>query len=526
MKAKSMILLLAGATLLLAGCDKQNIFGGKYSRKAGEAVVFGVGSGNLETRTAYGDVNTVNNKKIQDINWVEGDKIRIYSPEAQRRSSAVQWADYIVTPVSGTLNKGTLTNVQTHGLVWGTSGTYHFYSVYPSPLTEEENVPANGTAGKFGFTIPAAQLVTDEMEYAFMTAAAEVTTTADENAVELDFYPAYTAFEIRLNSEADLVLKSFKLLSEDTALTGDFTVTYSGTTPAYAATGTGKEISIDDLGDAAVNATDALVFNVFTLPIKQSGLSIRFTYAKADNPDVTESRLLRLNYADGDPVEFAANKKHVITGTLKGNWYFKYIKLTGEPVDWTEDQMTGLSSDEQPQSGQFTVTGAVNARTVTGVKNDRQTWLFWDHPDIDADPSTEEIDVDPEDPEGLVSGPHHVITGPITVSFNVFTPTGGTWEVVPQGATDKFTITYNDEVVTGDSFYGAIAERNADGIASLTKVTFTITTNGAGDGDRLWFDTYVYTGANKTGTQYSLDSETQLYDARGYHYFQTYAPTH
>ena len=43
---------------------------------------------------------------------------------------------------------------------------------------------------------------------------------------------------------------------------------------------------------------------------------------------------------------------------------------------------------------------------------------------------------------------------------------------------------------------------------------------------RLWFKTYVYDGADKSGNQYSLDSETQLYDTRGYHYFQTYNPTH
>jgi hypothetical protein len=30
----------------------------------------------------------------------------------------------------------------------------------------------------------------------------------------------------------------------------------------------------------------------------------------------------------------------------------------------------------------------------------------------------------------------------------------------------------------------------------------------------------VYTGPNKTGDKLSLDSETQLYDLRGYHYFR------
>ena len=49
MKTMKLFLLLAGATLLVAGCNKQNPFGGKYSRKDGNPVVFGVGSRNMET---------------------------------------------------------------------------------------------------------------------------------------------------------------------------------------------------------------------------------------------------------------------------------------------------------------------------------------------------------------------------------------------------------------------------------------------------------------------------------------------
>ena len=42
MKARNLFLLLAGATLLVAGCNKQNPFGGNYSRMPGDQVVFGV----------------------------------------------------------------------------------------------------------------------------------------------------------------------------------------------------------------------------------------------------------------------------------------------------------------------------------------------------------------------------------------------------------------------------------------------------------------------------------------------------
>ena len=51
-RAIKTMLLLAGATLLVAGCSKQDVFGGKYSRKAGDPVVFGVkSSSEIGTRT-------------------------------------------------------------------------------------------------------------------------------------------------------------------------------------------------------------------------------------------------------------------------------------------------------------------------------------------------------------------------------------------------------------------------------------------------------------------------------------------
>ena len=185
MKARNLFLLLAGATLLVAGCNKQNPFGGKYSRLPGDEVVFGVGTKSVETRTEYGDVNTVDGKKIQEIKWLQGDKIRIYSPDATRGGVAGKehWSDYTVNPLATDPNKGTLTHVQSPGLAWKDNGNHTFYSVYPCPAADEgDNPVANGA--RFGFTMPAAQLSSDEMQYAFMTAAAKenagVTGDADE----------------------------------------------------------------------------------------------------------------------------------------------------------------------------------------------------------------------------------------------------------------------------------------------------------------------------------------------------------
>ena len=488
MKARNLFLLLAGATLLVAGCNKQNPFGGNYSRNPGDAVVFGVGSGNMDTRTVYGEVD--NTTHIQAINWVAGDKIRVYSPDAKRASWDMpeHWADYSVNPISGTLNKGTLSNVGPVGLAWTDAGNHTFYSVYPSPGTTEAESP-DGINGAFNFTMPATQLVTDEMEYAFMTAAAKENAGVDGDAVELDFYPAFTAFEFTLKADQKLTLKNFTLSAADgnPALAGAFKVTYTGTTPAYTCTGTDMAVSIASMGNDAVIDVDApFTFKVFCLPQALKGLKIKFT-VRGEGWTADETRSLTLNKADGTPVEFAPRKIHKISGTMQGAYNFKYITLEGQAVDW-EAVVVTETSDKLPQASQFHVSGVHNVYELHNNdegKKLRQTWV------LDGETAT--------------------------VNFKIFSPEGGSWEIVPQGAVDKFT-------VTGE-LSGEINDRATEETSGATKVTFTVAEKSdTAAGDQIWFKTYVYTGPNKTGDKLSLDSETQLYDLRGFHYFRVDDP--
>ena len=498
MKTKTLFILLAGAGLLFAGCNKQNEFGGKYSRQAGAPVVFGVDSRSIETKTTYGDTETAGGKTIQAINWKAGDKIRVYSPQADRSAYGEDehWADYTVTPNSSNASLGTLTTVQPAGLSWGESGSYTFYSVYPAPAADEAAVP-DGANGTIALSMPATQLVSDQMEYAFMTAAAEVTTTESDNAVELDFHPAFTAFEITLTADEALELVNFALISSDTPVAGDFTVSYSGTTASYDCTGTGKRIDIADLGsDAAIDQSTPFTFNVFCLPQTLQGLKLAFTIRKSGATG-TETRSLTLNDKNGNPVAFAACHKHRITGQMQGSYNFKYITLTGDVLDWEAETVTE-HSDDLPQAGQFNV--STNVKNVYQLHNTdegkalRQTWVLGSET--------------------------------ATVTFKVFSPEGGTWEIEPQGATDKFTVTYDGSAVTG-AFYGHINSRSEEDHGSgATVVTFTVKASGAEARDRIWFKTYVYDGkeAPRTGTKFSMDSETQLYDMRGFHYFRINDP--
>ena len=488
MKARNLFLLLAGATLLVAGCNKQNPFGGKYSRLPGDEVVFGVGTKSVETRTEYGDVNTVDGKKIQEIKWLQGDKIRIYSPDATRGGVAGKehWPDYTVNPLATDPNKGTLTHVQSPGLAWKDNGNHPFYSVYPCPAADEgDNPVANGA--RFGFTMPAAQLSSDEMQYAFMTAAAKENAGVTGDAVELDFYPAFTAFEIELTADQEVQLVSFTLQAAagNKALAGDFSVSYDADlAPTYACTGTDMSVSVADLGNATIDATTPFTFKVFCLPQDLKGLTIVFTYMK-DGFTAPQTRRLRLNYANGDPVPFAARKIHKIKGQMQGGFNFKYLTLQGEVVEWNAE-VVDAELAQQPQASQFAVEGVRNVYEIHNnsdtYKPYRQTWVLG--------------------------------SATATVSFKVFTPFDGRWEIVPQGDTDKFLVNGNvPETLTG--------RVHAQG-APVTWISFTVSSNGASDGDRIWFKTYV---TSPDGQKFSLDSETQLYDLRGYHYFQINEPS-
>ena len=170
---------------------------------------------------------------------------------------------------------------------------------------------------------------------------------------------------------------------------------------------------------------------------------------------------------------------------------FLTVTLTGEVRNWDTTEVPYTTSDELPQATQFAVSGegvknVYELHNTDAGKPFRQTWVLG--------------------------------TNTATVSFRIFSPAGGTYEIVPQGATEKFTVS--------GTLTGSISARNSnDGI---TKAVFTITPNGAAAGDQIWFKTYVTDTKGTEDTSddvtYSLDSETQLYDIRGYHYFQINDP--
>ena len=325
MRNSTTLALLAGAALLVAGCGKQGFL---FTRIAGQEIKFGANA-RTETRTVYGEDRQESGKTIQAIDWIaadgdtQGDKIRIYSPEATRADAnggTEHWADYeIAAYVNGNHSVATLRNVQSNGLAWGTADSYSFYSVYPSPAAEEENLTANGTSGKFAFTIPGANQAFSEkgnMQYAYMTAVAKDGAGITGDKVNLEFHPDFSAFEISVRSAgAPIALQEFRLISEADALAGSYTVDLNAADKYdfSAADETFVSVNLKDGDSYKVAETDKdLTFTVFTLPRDLNKLSVRFTTADGI------TRTLKLKKND-QFINFTGGRKHRIYGLYLPN---------------------------------------------------------------------------------------------------------------------------------------------------------------------------------------------------------------
>ena len=492
MKKTAFSFLLLAGMLLLAGCQKEGRIGGKDAIRFTAAATPG-------TKTAYSGVT--NNTGVERIDWVEwndqtgkGDIIRIYSDKAEHRlHSGQHWADYVIKNVtaSGAQSKGKIDNVPGdgtgNGLVWGAKGEYRFTAVYPNLDCTD------GAEGVIEATIPQNQAIDvtgrapfhPDMNLAVMTAFLKTQTTVDGEGepIQLEFTPAFTAFEFSFDSDITLDIQSFALKSTGTGtpISGPYGIKHNGSPDYSCASAEGRVINANFSSRLQVSSGHPISFVVFALPQELSGLYIEFT-VKGTDWDAAQTRRLYLNYKDGTPVTFGPLAKHKISGTIQGTWCFKYITLEGKAIDWDENDIE-LISDKLPQATQFAVQGVKNIYDLhdqdDDFKDDRQTWVLGNKT--------------------------------AKVSFKVFSPLGGRYKIKPFVKKENGTIAEgNDGFIVDGTLAGPLAADKS------TKVEFTVKADGAGRGDKLFFMTYV---EGSDGTIYSLDSETQLFDMRGYHYF-------
>jgi len=519
------LLLGAGLILSLAGCQKGNEQGGNGQDVDNMAVRFSAVTASADTRTQYSNVVTDNKERI---NWVSGDKVLLWSDKATVREGGVDptfgkknIAEYTISTIDNSQEPKSIAKVDDPaglGLQYVDKSAHQLWGVYPAAAVKADPTAANSVAlGISAEQTLATNSVTNELDPAMTEAylLGYVGDAAPDKSVEMVFKPAYTAFEFDIKCDAacdtetekySLTITGFELTSESTAVAGDFTATCTkGTwTCTVPETTTGKSVKVDFPEGTTVTSEKNLVFTVFALPQDITDLKITFY----TNEGTKSVKLKDYTQTSQPYLTFAAKKKHLINGLiLPTGWYFSYITLDLQVLKWQATTITGTSA-EFPQSTQFAVDG-------DGVKNgDSDLHLGGTGDSRQKDPYRQQW--------------YFMPGQTVTVFFKVMLPAGGTWEVEPVGGTEENPVAADAALFTiknvSENRYDGTAETDLYGpiaTSGSTPVTLEITYNGTDTNPHsFYFHTYVYSGANKTGTKFNIDSETQIYDrGRGYHTF-------
>lgn len=355
-KASYILLLFAGMTLALAGCQK----GGDFTRSG--AVRFGAASANPATRTAYSGAVSDN---FERIDWVEGEKVLIWSDNAiDAYSDDVKHETYQVKTVeaAGVESRATLENIPGGNGLEYVNGVneYKFWGISPALSGTPED-------GKATFTVPAAQQMASgatattsgnvttfpvDMSYAWLLSAVE---GAQANKpVTMYFYPAFTAFEFSLTGDkeydGEITIRSVELVSEG-GVSGTVAATLApgtrtnvvanpvdGRSPnhtvgasTYAFSGTGSVTYTPPTG-TVVSKEKGVVFTVFALPQNIENLKVKFNVT-VEGEDVTYTGSMKYN---GNPITFGACEKHRIKGVaVPGNlWKIYYQPALVDAEKW------------------------------------------------------------------------------------------------------------------------------------------------------------------------------------------------
>lgn len=339
------LLLLAGMSLLLAGCQKEGRFGSDKN------LIRFTAAADAQTKAAYSGVMDGNYERID---WELGDLIRIWSPQATDRYHANKhYADYKVSEITGTSgrysyakiinadiqinaagnqvgvpNPSAPENDNVNGLIWGNEPSYDFFASYPlmessSMGTFTGTILTPQTIQEHTYTNPAKTVWEPGNVPAYMIAAATGITPNSE--VELQFSPAFTAFEFKILAGVDdaVALTSFTIetLTENAVMAGGFTMDCA-TKVATPSTGGSSSVTVDLTGHT-VTANSPFTFTVFALPVDFTNLKITLV------GDKIGTRTLLLNDKDGAPVPFPACKKYRSTLRLPN-----VIWATGEDLIW------------------------------------------------------------------------------------------------------------------------------------------------------------------------------------------------
>lgn len=334
----------------------------------GEEVAFGTSLRNFEmpkSRTIYGvpDGEKVEGYTELTINWVKGDKVRVYSPQAKEN---FQYADYVIDEATEGGSAHYFLVKDSHndtGVRWGDVSTlHHFYAFYPTNINRNNYTPIKGlgdgqTANNMtveaeipvaqergelveagesdrnigNITLPAHwKLIRPDMTYAIM-AGHGTWNPNDPNQVDknvtIKFKPIVTVVDVVVNGPADganaLDVYRVTINSKKTPIVGKFTaqfdeegnVTFGGMSETIAENNNMATINCQYNGQPTKLASgEKLTLKFFLLPraIDASELSVTV--------QINEGRVLTKSLIPGLGEDEVTNKNPLAQGQIVRVW--------------------------------------------------------------------------------------------------------------------------------------------------------------------------------------------------------------
>lgn len=484
---------LIGGLTLLAGCQKE--FG-----RGGEIRFVASSVAGSRTRTEYsGEGNKDSNGLLtwERIDWKNGDLIRIWSDAAKTPAGGV-YSDYKVSSVhvkSGDLTRSqaSVENANLNGLTWdGVENACGFWAVYPASMA------GTGTTRTVNLTIADSQTSSDGLASAPMVAAVDNATPGDP--VTLEFYPAFTAFEITLSStDQEITLNSFALTSTSTALSGRFEAALAtGGATVYtcpARTASNGKVEYTFNSGTKITKTSSATFTILALPQKLKDLTLEFNVEIGGTSAV---RKLALSNAEG-PIEFNACSKHRIFGlAMPGDVW--QLTIQTDVNEWTLKETT-TTFKEQIGIRDVSISGGTETGSHYEAYNGYDKYY-----------QIRTLDMS-------VSDPHFVL------KFTPFAPLGGYWTLIPEAVGEGSLEHFDVKVYLGESEYSSDLIGQIMGNEVEVHIFPKDFNPEAGISYALILKSYVST--QKTfDTPYSADSEFQDVHSDGrYSYWRFTLPS-
>ena len=362
--------LLAGALLILGLTACSDEIGVEVERPvSGEEVAFGTSLKDFSmpsTKTIYGlpEGESVDKEYSSlTVNWVKGDKVRVYSPQAKEN---FQYADYVIDEATEGGSAHYFLVKDSHndtGVRWGdVSQLHHFYAFYPTNINRNNYTPIKGlgdgqtennmtveaeipVAQEHGelveagesdrnignITLPAHwKLIRPDMTYAIMAGHGTWNPNdpyqVDKN-VTIKFKPIVTVVDVVVNGPADganaLDVYRVTINSKKTPIVGKFTaqfaengdVTFGGMSETITENNNMATINCQYNGQPTkLGPGEKLTLKFFLLPraIDASELSVTV--------QINEGRVLTKSFIPGLGEDEVTNKNPLAQGQIVRVW--------------------------------------------------------------------------------------------------------------------------------------------------------------------------------------------------------------